>query len=147
MRDPTGDMTSTEGKASGSGHRKPTWIARLRQRAHQLEGETYALYLAARDPRTPWHAKLLVAGIVAYALSPIDLIPDFIPVVGYLDDLILVPLGITLAVKLIPPHVLADCRARAREALREGQLASRRAAAVIVAIWVVLVALCLKVVL
>ncbi|MBI5583607.1 MAG: DUF1232 domain-containing protein, partial [Deltaproteobacteria bacterium] len=75
-------------------------LEKLRQRARRLQAETYALYLATRDPRTPWHAKLLVAGIVAYAFSPIDLIPDFVPVLGYLDDLILLPLGVALAVKL-----------------------------------------------
>ena len=72
-------------------------LAELKQRAHHLKAETFALYLAARDPRTPWYAKLLVAGIVAYAVSPIDLIPDFVPVLGYLDDLILIPAGIALA--------------------------------------------------
>ena len=92
------------------------WLSALKQRAHALKAETYALYLAARDPRTPWYAKLLVAGIVAYALSPIDLIPDFIPVLGYLDDLILIPLGIALAIRLIPDPVLLQCRARAAQA-------------------------------
>jgi len=117
------------------------WSARLRARAQRLRADTYALYLAARDPRTPWYAKLLVAAIVAYALSPIDLIPDFVPVVGYLDDLILVPLGLALALKLVPADVMEDCRARARDALQSGRRVSRAAAAVIVAIWVVLAAL------
>lgn len=85
----------------------------LKKRVGQLKREVQALVLAARDPRTPWYAKWLVAGVVAYALSPIDLVPDFIPVLGYLDDLILVPLGIVIAIKLIPPQVLAECRARA----------------------------------
>jgi len=116
-------------------------IATLRQRARRLEAETYALYLAARDPRTPWHAKLLVAAVVAYAFSPIDLIPDFIPVLGYLDDLILVPLGIALALKLIPDAVMADCRARAKDAFASGKPVSRAAGAVIVAIWLALAAL------
>ena len=84
----------------------------LKKRARHLKAETFALYLAARDPRTPWYAKLLVAGIVAYAFSPIDLIPDFVPVFGYLDDLILLPMGITLAIKLVPNSVLAECRAQ-----------------------------------
>lgn len=77
-------------------------LAELKERARHLKAETFALYLAARDPRTPWYAKLIVADIVAYAFSPIDLIPDFVPVLGYLDDLILVPMGIALAIKLIP---------------------------------------------
>jgi uncharacterized membrane protein YkvA (DUF1232 family) len=96
-------------------------LAELKQRARHLKAETFALYLAARDPRTPWYAKLLVAGIVAYAVSPIDLIPDFVPVLGYLDELILIPAGITLAIKLVPASVLADCRAKAQETFRNGK--------------------------
>lgn len=107
----------------------------LRQHARRLKADTLALYLAARHPRTPWYAKLLVAGIVAYALSPIDLIPDFIPVLGYLDDLILLPLGIALAIRLVPDDVLAECRSRAAERLAENRPVSRWAAVVIVAIW------------
>ena len=90
-----------------------SWLEGVKKRARGLKAETFALYLAARDPRTPWHAKLLVSVIVAYAMSPVDLIPDFVPVFGYLDDLILIPLGIALAIKLIPHPVLAECRARA----------------------------------
>ncbi len=116
-------------------------LAELKQRANHLKTETFALYLAARDPRTPWYAKLLVAGVVAYALSPIDLIPDFVPVLGYLDDLVLVPLGIAVAIKLIPPHVLAECRARARDTLRNGRPVSWVAGAVIIVIWLALAAL------
>ena len=96
-------------------------LAELKQRARHLKAETFALYLAARDPRTPWYAKLLVAGIVAYAVSPIDLIPDFVPVLGYLDDLILIPAGIALAIKLVPDSVLADCRAKAKETFNNGR--------------------------
>ena len=106
-----------------------------RQRARQLKTETYALYLAYRDPRTPWYARLVVACVVAYALSPIDLIPDFVPLLGYVDDLILVPLGIALALRLIPPPVLAECRLRAREALAAAQPMGRAAGAVVVAVW------------
>ncbi|MGH2378377.1 MAG: YkvA family protein [Candidatus Limnocylindria bacterium] len=98
-----------------------------------IKRDTYTLHLACRDPRTPWYVKLLAGGIVAYALSPIDLIPDFIPVLGYLDDLILLPLGIVLAVKLIPEAVLVECRARAQ--LHSERPTSRTAAAVIVAVW------------
>jgi len=118
-------------------------LAELKQRARHLKAETFALYLAARDPRTPWYAKLLVAGIVAYAFSPIDLIPDFVPVLGYLDDLILIPLGIALAIKLVPHSVLAECRARAQETMQNGKPVSRVAGAVIVVIWLVLSALCI----
>jgi len=113
-------------------------LAELKQRARHLKAETFALYLAARDPRTPWYAKLLVAGIVAYAFSPIDLIPDFVPVLGYLDDLILIPLGIALAIKLVPPTVLAECQTRARETMRNGKPVSRIAGAVIIVIWLLL---------
>jgi len=91
-------------------------FARLRARARELKIQVHALLLAYRDPRTPWYAKALAVLVAAYALSPIDLIPDFIPVLGQLDDLLLVPLGIALAVRLIPREVLADCRARARQA-------------------------------
>jgi uncharacterized membrane protein YkvA (DUF1232 family) len=114
----------------------------FKNRVHQLKRETHALYLAARHPRTPWYAKLFVAGVVAYAFSPIDLIPDFIPILGYLDDLILIPLGIAVAIKLIPPEVLSECRARAAEAAASGKPVSRAAAAVIIAIWVLLALLC-----
>jgi uncharacterized membrane protein YkvA (DUF1232 family) len=121
-------------------------IARWKQRARQLEQETYAVYLAYRDPRTPWFAKLLAALVVGYAFSPIDLIPDVIPVVGYLDDLILVPLGIALALKLIPAPVLADCRRRAQEKMEQGAPVSRVAAFVIVAVWLLLAALAIWIV-
>ncbi|MBC7951597.1 MAG: DUF1232 domain-containing protein [Rhodospirillaceae bacterium] len=85
-----------------------------------LKRETLALTIAARDPRTPWAARVVAALVVAYALSPIDLIPDFIPVLGYLDDLILVPLGIWLVLRLIPPEVMADARIQAAQAGRPG---------------------------
>ena len=88
---------------------------KLRIRAKQIKSETLALYLAYRDPRTPLHAKIFAACVVAYAFSPIDLIPDFIPVLGYLDDVILVPLGIVLAIKMIPHEVMEESRIRARE--------------------------------
>jgi uncharacterized membrane protein YkvA (DUF1232 family) len=118
-------------------------LTRLKTRALRLRGETYALYLAARHPGTPWYAKLLVAGIAAYALSPIDLIPDFVPVLGHLDDFILIPMGIALAVKLIPGSVLAECRARAEQAMQNGKPVSRAAGAVIAAIWLLAAALCI----
>jgi uncharacterized membrane protein YkvA (DUF1232 family) len=118
------------------------FLSELKQRARHLKAETFALYLAARDPRTPWYAKLLVAGIVAYAFSPIDLIPDFVPVIGYLDDLILIPIGIALAIKLIPHQVFAECQARANETIQNGKPVSRVAGAVIVIIWLILAALC-----
>lgn len=94
-----------------------------------------ALALAYHDPRTPWAARLTAALVVAYALSPIDLIPDFIPVLGYLDDLIVLPLGIALAIRLIPPQVMADCRARADERVAEGGFAGRAGALIVIALW------------
>jgi len=116
-------------------------IEKLKGRARDLKVETYALYLAARDPRSPWYVKFLVGAIVAYAYSPIDLIPDFVPVLGYLDDLILIPLAIGLVVALVPHPVLAECRSRARQTMQIRKPASRVAGAVIVAVWLVLAAL------
>jgi uncharacterized membrane protein YkvA (DUF1232 family) len=113
----------------------------LRQRMAQLKVDTYALYLAYQDDRVPWYAKVLLAGIVAYTVSPIDLIPDFIPVLGYLDDLVLVPLGIRLALKLIPTEVFAEHRARAEELIVSGQTpTARTAAAVVIFTWIVVTA-------
>ena len=88
-------------------------LEKLKARARALKTEVYAIYLAARDPRTPWYARALIFFVVAHTFSPIDLIPDFIPVLGYLDDLIITPGGIWLAVRLIPPEVLAEARATA----------------------------------
>jgi uncharacterized membrane protein YkvA (DUF1232 family) len=88
-------------------------LEQLKTRASSLKKDVFAVYLAAKDPRTPWFAKGLVLLIVAYALSPIDLIPDFVPVLGYLDDLIIVPVGIWLAIRLIPPEVLTEARGAA----------------------------------
>jgi uncharacterized membrane protein YkvA (DUF1232 family) len=112
-----------------------TLLATWRQRARLLKSETYALYLAYRDPRVPWTARLFAALVVGYALSPIDLIPDFVPVLGYLDDLLLVPLGIALALRMIPPPVLQECRERAQAVMAAGRPVSRLAGAVIVTIW------------
>jgi len=117
------------------------WMDHLRQRARALKHETRVLYFAARHPGTPWYAKLLVAAIVAYALSPIDLVPDFVPVLGYLDDLILLPLGIAWAIRMIPPAVMAECRARV-ERDSSGDPVSRWAAVVIVLVWLALAVGC-----
>ena len=107
-----------------------------------LKSETHALYLAYRDPRVPWYAKLFAAFVVGYAFSPIDLIPDPIPVLGYLDDLILVPLGVALAVRMIPEDVLSESRQKAREMVERGERpVSRAAAAVIVVLWLALAVL------
>ena len=116
---------------------------KLKQYARHLKSEIFVLYFAARDDRTPWYVKLLVASIVAYAFSPIDLIPDFVPILGYLDDLILLPLGIALAIKLIPDSVIIDCRMRAAEAIKEEKPVSWFAGAIIILIWLTLLALCI----
>lgn len=114
-------------------------VERLGRWAGRLKAETYALYLAYRDPRVPWHARLFAALVVGYAFSPIDLIPDPIPILGYLDDLILVPLGIALAVRMIPADVLAECREKARE--MPAKPVNTVAAAVVVAVWLALAVL------
>jgi len=104
-----------------------------------LKTEVHALFLAYRDPRVPWPAKLVAALVVAYAVSPIDLIPDFIPVLGYLDDLIILPLGIMLAVKMIPAEVMQDCRARAGDALPVKRANAFIGAAVVVVLWIAII--------
>ena len=109
-------------------------LDRLRDSARRLKRELTALVFVARDARTPWHAKLLLAIVLAYAASPIDLIPDFVPVLGYLDDLLLLPLGIWLALRLIPPQVMVDARARAEDRAMRGKT-DYRAATVIVLVW------------
>jgi uncharacterized membrane protein YkvA (DUF1232 family) len=105
----------------------------LRTWAGALKRDIRAIYLAARDPRVPWYAKALAMAVAGYALSPIDLIPDFIPVIGYLDDLVLVPLGIWLVVSLIPEEIMTECRARA-SATRPPK--SGAAMVAIIAIWI-----------
>src|SRR4051812_41197596 len=115
------------------------WIERMKARALRLKSDIVALYYAARHPGTPWYAKLLIAAIVAYALSPIDLIPDFIPVLGLLDDIILLPLGIVLAAKMIPPPVMQECRERASRSGAVQSKSGRVAAVCIVLMWLMFV--------
>jgi uncharacterized membrane protein YkvA (DUF1232 family) len=114
-------------------------IERWKQKARHLKVEIYALYLAYRDPRVPWYAKAFVALIVGYAFSPIDLIPDFIPVLGYLDDLVLIPLGVAVALKMIPEKVMEDCRIRSKEVMSKKKPVNRAAAIVIICIWLLLI--------
>jgi uncharacterized membrane protein YkvA (DUF1232 family) len=116
-------------------------FGRWKQKARQLQQEIYAIYLAYRDPRVPLHARVFAACVVGYAFSPIDLIPDPIPILGYLDDLILIPLGISLALKMIPPEVMAESRVIASQRLEQGRPVSWAGAIVIVSIWVCLAAL------
>jgi len=108
--------------------------------ARQIKRDVHALYLAARDPRVPWYAKVAAIAVAAYALSPIDLIPDFIPVLGYVDDLVIVPLGILLAVKLVPAHLMVEFRTAAAGADAKRAL-GKWGAAVIVTLWIVGLAL------
>ena len=107
----------------------------LKAKADALKVELYALYLAYKDPRVPWYARLFGICVVAYAFSPIDLIPDPIPVLGYLDDLVLVPLGIAIAIKLIPQDVMDECRGKARQEVPVSQTARRIVGLLIVVVW------------
>ncbi len=110
-------------------------IEAWKQRVNQLKTETCAVYLASKDPRVPWYAKALVAFVVAHTFSPIDLIPDFIPVLGILDDLIVTPLGIALALKMIPEPVMVECRQRARETMAGQKPTGWTGAAIVIGIW------------
>jgi uncharacterized membrane protein YkvA (DUF1232 family) len=114
-----------------------------RERARGIKREAHAVYLASKDPRVPWYAKALAVFVLAYLFSPVDLIPDFIPVLGYLDDLIVVPAGLVLVIRLIPPDVMDEHREAARVAALERR-PNWVAAAVIVAIWFLLLALAIR---
>ena len=113
-------------------------IEKWKRSARELQTQTYALYFAMKDPRVPWYAKGLAAFVLAYAVSPIDLIPDFIPIIGYLDDLILVPLGIAITIKLITPEVWLECREKARLTSAQTHLISWVGAAFIITAWILL---------
>ena len=115
-------------------------IERCKGRARRLRVETHALLLAYKDPRVPWYAKIFVACVVGYAFSPVDLIPDFIPIVGYLDDLLLVPLGIALALRMIPKPVMEECREKAVESLSQSKPTNWLAGAAVIALWLLLIA-------
>jgi uncharacterized membrane protein YkvA (DUF1232 family) len=115
---------------------RPRGLQALKDAARRLKRQLHAVYLAYRDPRTPWYARLFAGVVVAYALSPFDLIPDPIPVIGYLDDLVLVPLGIAIALRMIPADVMAECQRRAEQAQDDKLPVSWPAAVVIVALWI-----------
>lgn len=117
-----------------------TWRGRLRA----LKRDTYTLVLACRDERTPWYAKLTAAVVVAYAFSPIDLIPDFIPVLGLLDDLVLIPLGVVVVRWMVPASVMDDCRVRAEAAFANEKPVYWLAAAVVVVLWAGAIYLCYR---
>jgi len=114
-----------------------TWLDNLKIRAKNLKRDTFALFFAYRDPRTPWYARVFAGLVAAYLLSPIDLIPDFIPILGYLDDVIIAPAGIALALKMIPPEAMADARQKAELELANGKPVNRVAAVVVVLIWII----------
>lgn len=114
-------------------------LAQMKQWARLIKRDVHAIYLASRDPRVPWCAKILGIAVAAYALSPIDLIPDFIPILGYLDDLVIVPLGIALVVKLIPLDVMAENRELAAAA--QDRPVSTVGGVVIIVVWILAVCL------
>jgi len=116
-------------------------VERWKQKARILKKETIAIYLACKDPRVPWYAKLLAACVVGYALSPIDLIPDPIPILGYLDDLVILPLGIAWVIRMIPPGVLQECRQKAETGFSGGKPKNWIAGAIVIAIWIIVLAM------
>jgi len=117
------------------------FIEQWKSQAKKLKIETYALYFAYQDRRVPLYAKIFTGCVVGYAFSPIDLIPDFIPIIGYLDDLIIVPLGIKIALSMIPENVMIESREKAQEIIRQGKPVNRIAAVIIISIWLLLATL------
>ncbi|MCX6087596.1 MAG: YkvA family protein [Caldiserica bacterium] len=120
-------------------------IENLKNKARRLKNDTFALYFALQDPRVPFFAKTIIIFVVGYALSPIDLIPDFIPVLGYLDDLIIVPLGIALALKMIPKEILVECR----EKVKNGTLNTKIkwiGAIIVISIWILIIYISIKII-
>lgn len=113
-----------------------SWVGFWKRKARDYSRQVYAVYLAWRHPRTPWYARAFLALVVAYALSPVDLIPDFIPVLGQLDDYVLIPLGVLLATRMVPREVMAECQAQAQALIAERPPRLWAAAVVVVAIWV-----------
>lgn len=112
----------------------------LRERARRLKVEVFALYLAARHPRTPWYAKLVIAGCVAYAVTPADIIPDVLPIFGWVDDLLFIPIAVALAVRCVPQPVLAECRSRAHEVSAQASRPSPALWCAIAGAWIGLLA-------
>ena len=112
-----------------------------KRRARQLSAQTYALYLAYRDPRTPWYAKVFAALVVGYVFSPIDPLPDWIPAVGLLDEMVVVPIGVLVAAKMIPPQVMEESREKAREVAEGEKPVSRGAAVLVIIVWLLCVVL------
>lgn len=115
---------------------KETIFQTLKTKAKKLKIEVFVLYFAYRDPRVKWYTKLLAICVVAYAFSPVDLIPDFIPILGYLDDIILVPLGVWFVLQLIPKEVIQDCREQANELIAKGKPKNWITGILILIIWI-----------
>jgi uncharacterized membrane protein YkvA (DUF1232 family) len=113
-------------------------LTKLKNFARKLKQNLFVLYLSYKDNRVPWYAKLVAICVVAYAFSPIDLIPDFIPVLGYLDDLIIVPLGISLAIKLIPPYIIEENREKAEEIRKNSKPKNWFVAGLFILIWILI---------
>jgi len=111
-------------------------LKKIKEWAKQLKGKVFVLFFSYKDPRTPWYAKLWAVCVVAYAFSPIDLIPDFIPVLGYLDDVILIPIGITIALRMIPHAVIRDCTIQAEERLLQGKPKNWFVGMIIILLWI-----------
>lgn len=118
-------------------------FSQLKVKAKKLKKELRVIYLAYKRPDVPLYAKITAVLVVGYALSPVDLIPDFVPVLGYLDDIILVPLGIALVIKLIPEHIIEECRAQADEVFKDGKPKNWIAGSVIIGLWLVVIGLIL----
>jgi uncharacterized membrane protein YkvA (DUF1232 family) len=119
----------------------PSFLENWDKAAKALKSQTYALYLAYKHPLTPWYARILAWMVIAYAFCPIDLVPDFIPVLGYLDDLILIPLGIALVRRMIPEAVIVECQAQAEIESEQKNLTNWGAAVIIILIWGILAGL------
>ncbi len=113
-------------------------MGKIKSWAKRLKKQIFVLYFASKDARVPWYAKLFTAGVVAYTFSPIDLIPDFIPILGYLDEVILVPIGIMFALKMIPSAVIADCEVKAEEMMKNGKPKNWVVGSLIILLWVLL---------
>jgi len=119
----------------------------LKAQANHLKNETYALHIAYKDPRVPWYAKAFAAFIVAHTVSPIDLVPDFIPVIGYLDDLVITPLGLMIALRMIPPEVMDSARQQAAAAAADGKVNTRAGIVIVITTWSLALAVALIVLL
>ena len=123
------------------------FLSNIKEKTGRIPSKLYTLYLAYKDPRTPWYARYFCLFLLAYALSPIDLIPDFIPILGYLDDLVLLPLGVALAFRMIPPVVIEDCSRAAEIGFDGDKKLKAVGAAVVIGFWAVVLAIAIKMIL